>query len=136
MAGRKPPVRPVRVAPRGVVARASTDLAASDDEDVARAVRYIRERACSRLQVVEVLAHLRMSRASLQQRMKQSIGRTVHQEIQRVRLDRVKELLVTPGKTIKQVARESGFSSVQYMTRVFRAVTGDTPAAYRRRRTA
>jgi len=136
MAGRKPPLRPVRVSPRGVVARASSDLAASDDEDVARAVGYIREHACGGLQVVDVLAHLRMSRATLQQRMKQCVGRTVHQEIQRVRLDRVKELLVTSDRTIKQVARESGFSSVQYMTRVFRAVTGDTPASYRRRRTA
>ena len=36
--------------------------------------------------------------------------------------------------TIKQVARESGFASVQYMTRVFRAVTGETPARYRLRR--
>jgi LacI family transcriptional regulator len=136
MAGRKAPARPVRVPPRGVVARASTDLAASEDEDVSRAVQFIRDHACTGLQVVDVLAHLRMSRASLQQRMKQSTGRTVHQEIQRVRLDRVKDLLVSSPKTIKQVARESGFSSVQYMTRVFRAVTGETPACYRRRRGA
>jgi AraC-like DNA-binding protein len=37
--------------------------------------------------------------------------------------------------TIKQVARESGFASVQYMTRVFRAETGETPARFRVRRT-
>jgi len=75
-----------------------------------------------------------MSRASLQQRMKQIVGRTIHQEIQRVRLARVQELLVMSGMTIKQVTREAGFASVQYMTRVFRAVTGETPARYRNRR--
>jgi LacI family transcriptional regulator len=63
--------------------------------------------------------------------MKHVIGRTVHQEIQQVRLNRVKNLLAMSDLTIKQVARESGFASVQYMTRVFRAVTGETPARYR-----
>ena len=72
--------------------------------------------------------------AALQQRMKQMIGRTIHQEIQRVRICKVKDLLAMSDLTIKQVARESGFASVQYMTRVFRAVTGETPARYRARR--
>mgnify|MGYP000365605240 CR=1 FL=1 len=53
---------------------------------------------------------------------------------QRVRLARVKQGLVDPTMTIKQVARDSGFSSVQYMTRMFRAATGETPARYRNSR--
>jgi transcriptional regulator GlxA family with amidase domain len=49
-----------------------------------------------------------------------------------VQLDRVKELLVgSPTMPIKQVAREGGFSCVQYLTRVFRTATGETPARYR-----
>ena len=44
------------------------------------------------------------------------------------------ELLVNSDLTIKQIARESGFASVQYMTRVFRASIGETPALYRRNR--
>jgi len=47
-----------------------------------------------------------MSRASLQQRLKRVIGRTIHEEIERVRLARVKELLLSPDMTIKQVARQ------------------------------
>ena len=135
MSGEAPPTAPVRLSPRGVVTRRSTDVVASEDEEVGRALRYIRENACKGLQVVDVLSHMAMSRASLQQRMKQVVGRTIHQEIQRVRLSRVKELLAMSDMTIKQVARESGFASVQYMTRVFRAVTGETPARYRIRRT-
>lgn len=126
--------KPLKLKPRGVVTRRSTDVVASEDEEVARAARFIRDNACQGLQVVDVLAHVGMSRASLQQRMKQILGRTIHQEIQRVRLHKVKDRLLTPGLTIKQVARESGFASVQYMTRVFHAVTGETPAQYRNRR--
>lgn len=132
MAGeQKPPKAPILLAPRGVVTRRSTDIVATEDDDVARALRYIRENACKGLQVSDVLGFLGMSRASLQQRMKHVMDRTIHQEIQRVRIDRAKELLVMSDLTIKQIARESGFASVQYMTRAFRAITGETPAKYR-----
>ena len=134
MSGRKAPHKSTKLSPRGVVTRRSTDVIASEDEDVSRAVRYIREQACNRLQVSDVLNFMGMSRASLQQRMKQIAGRTIHQEIQRVRLNRAKDLLAMSNQTIKQVARESGFASVQYMTRVFRSATGETPARYRNHR--
>ena len=134
MSGQAAPMEPIKLAPRGVVTRRSTDVVASEDQEVGRAISYIRQHACKGLQVVDVLGHMAMSRASLQQRMKQVVGRTIHQEIQSVRLGKVKDLLAMSEMTIKQVARESGFASVQYMTRVFRAVTGETPARYRMRR--
>ncbi len=127
----KAPKAPILLAPRGVVTRRSTDIVATEDQDVARALRYIRENACRGLQVGDVLSFLGMSRASLQQRMKHVMDRTIHEEIQRVRMDRAKELLVLSDMTIKQIARESGFASVQYMTRAFRSITGETPAKYR-----
>ena len=105
---------------RGIYTRLSTDTVASDDDEVNLTLRYIRENGCQGLRVVDVLSHMGMSRASLQQRLKRVIGRTIHEEIERVRLARVKELLLSPDMTIKQVARVTGFSSVQYMTRVFR----------------
>lgn len=134
MQGIKPPELAQRLIPRGIFTRLSTDTVASDDEEVNRALRYIRENSCAGLRVVDVLAYMGMSRASLQQRLKRIIGRTIHEEIERVRLARVKKLLISPEMTIKQVARATGFSSVQYMTRVFRAALAETPARYRSRR--
>lgn len=131
MRGEKIRQKIIKIAPRGIVTRRSTDVIASEDEEVNRAVRYIREHACSGLLVNNVLDHIGMSRASLQLRLKQITGRTIHQEIQRVRLQRCQELLAMSNISIKQVARQSGFSSVQYMTRVFRSATGETPAKYR-----
>jgi LacI family transcriptional regulator len=123
------------ILPRGVVTRRSTDVVASEDDDINRAMQYIRQEACHGLRVVDVLNHTAMSRTTLHQRMKAVIGMSVHQEIQRVRLNRAKELLSMSPMRIKQVARESGFASVQYMTRVFRAACGETPHQYRLRRT-
>ncbi len=134
MAGRDFTSHRATVLPRGVITRQSTDVVASEDEDVSRAIQYIRDTACKGLMASDVLAFVGVSRTSLQQRMKQVTGRTIHQEIQRVRLNRAKELLAGSSLAIKQVAIESGFSSVQYLTRVFRATTGETPAGYRSKR--
>ena len=131
MSGRKPPTVPTLLAPRGVVTRRSTDVLASEDPVVNKAVAFIRENRGRGLQVTDVISHLKMSRASLEPRIKKVLGRTIHQEIQRVQLERVKELLVGSPMPIKQIAREGGFSCVQYLTRVFRTATGETPARYR-----
>jgi LacI family transcriptional regulator len=134
MAGEKNPPSKTYLSPRGVVSRRSTDVIASEDPEVNRAVAFIRERGNRPMSVVDVLAHLRMSRASLQERMKRVLGHTIHEEIERVRLARVKELLVASDMTIKQVTYAAGFSSVQYMTRVFRAAVNETPARFRKQR--
>jgi len=134
MKGRKSVFKPQKLAPRGVVTRLSTDTIASEDDEVNQAIRFIREQACTGLRVLDVLTHMGMSRASLQQRMKKVVGRTIHEEIERMRLSRVRELLVNSDMTIKQVARGTGFSSVQYMTRVFRNALGETPARFRGKR--
>src|SRR5262249_38465053 len=42
MNGHKPAMRLIKLAPRGVVTRRSTDLVASEDQEAGRALRYIR----------------------------------------------------------------------------------------------
>ena len=133
MAGRKAPKVLQEVIPRGVVTRRSTDVLSTDDQDVVRAVRFIRENAFGRLLARDVLAHVSVSRASLEPRIFQVIHRTIHQEIERVRVERAKELLATTNLEIKQVAQQAGFRCVSYMTRVFRRVLDETPAHYRAR---
>ncbi len=120
------------VEPRGMVTRMSTDVLATSDEAVVRAVRFIRAHACRRIQVADVLRHVRMSRTALEPRVKAVLGRTVYQEIQRVQIERVKELLAGSDMPIKQVAFRTGFRYPEYMMRVFRRATGTTPARFRK----
>jgi LacI family transcriptional regulator len=135
MSGKKPPAEPILLAPRGVVTRLSSDVVATRDPAVNQAVAFIREHGCGRgIDATAVLAHVRLSRASLEPRMKRVLGRTIHQEIHRVRVERARDLLAHSTMPIKQVAHEAGFSGVQYLTRVFRQATGETPAQYRRAR--
>ncbi len=131
MDGGEAPQQNTLVEPRGIAMRLSTDVLATDDQAVVKAISFIRERACERIQVMDVLRHANMSRASLEPRFKNALGRTVYQEIQRVRIERVKQLLADTDLPLKQVARRAGFLYTEYMMRVFRRATGQTAKQYR-----
>ncbi|MHB8897359.1 MAG: XylR family transcriptional regulator [Thermoguttaceae bacterium] len=119
------------VPPRQIVARMSTDVVAAEDPLVAEAVLFIRAGACQPIDVRAVCRHVCRSRGALEPRFKRALGRTVHEEIQRVRLARVRELLADTDLPIKQVARASGFRYAEYLMRVFRQATGQTLKQYR-----
>ncbi len=122
----------VLIEPHGVVCRQSTDTMAVNDQVVAEAIRFIRAHACEQIHIADVANHVHMARSALARRLKQAIGRTIHDEIQRTRIARVQQMLIETRLPLKQVAGQAGFSSVQYMTRALRAETRQTPAAYRR----
>ena len=120
------------VEPRGIVVRMSSDVLAVEDAAVAQAVRFIREHACDDIRLSDVLQQVHASRKVLEPRFRQALGRTVHQEIQRVRIERVKELLALSSAPLKQIAVRAGFRYPEYMMQVFRRITGQTPTEYRR----
>jgi LacI family transcriptional regulator len=122
------------VEPEGVVSRRSTDTLAIDDADVAAAVRFIRQRACKRIQVRDVVDCVGVSRSTLKNRFREVMGRTMHAEIRRVQLERAKQLIAETDLPLKQVAIQAGFQYVQYLTRLFRQHLGQTPARFRAQR--
>lgn len=132
MRGEKPESNSLRLDPRGVVARQSTDVLAIEDRDLAEAVRFIRTHGCQRIGVDDVAAHLAISRSALKRRFRKLLGRSVHEEIIRVRVNRARDLLAQTDLPIRQVAVTAGFEHQEYLGVVFKARTGATPAGYRR----
>jgi len=132
MSGKRPPKKTLKIQPRGVITRRSTDVLATDDVEVVNAVRYIRIHACRPINGEDVASFMKVSRTYLEPRIRAVLGRTIHQEIARVRIARAKELLSTTAMPIKKIAQNSGFKTVQYFTRIFLQKTGQTPAGFRR----
>ena len=120
------------VEPLGVVVRASSDVLAIEDPDVSAAVRFIRERACSGINVSDLLTQVPLSRRVLETRFKKALGRSPHEEIDRVRLDRVKELLRETDQPLAEIARRAGYDHVEYLSVVFKKKVGRPPSEYRR----
>jgi LacI family transcriptional regulator len=132
MNGRRVARRCCYTLPERVVSRLSTDVLALDNADIAQAVRYIRHHACDGIRVHDVVAAVGLSRSTLERQFRSVMRRTIHEEIDRVRLERVKELLRSNELTLKQIATRSGFRHLTYFNRIFRLRVGQTPAAYRR----
>lgn len=115
----------------GVVTRRSTEVVAVEDPDVAAALRFIRrEQGCS-ISVDNVVQDVAVSRRSLEKRFRESIGRTILEEIQLVRLERAKRLLVETTYPVSRIAALTGFGSAGYFIQFFQRRVGKTPRKYR-----
>jgi len=123
----------IRVDPIGVVSRLSTDILAVGDKNVTAALRYIRENACRGVNVDEVVAHASASRSQLEKKFRRFIGRSPQAEIRRVQLARVKELLSESDMPLKSIASLTGFEHIEYLSVVFKRMTGESPGQYRKR---
>ena len=119
--------------PDTVVTRASTDILAIEDEDVVRALQFIRDHASQPIDVQSIERVVPLSRRALERRFRRFLGRSPLQELQRVRVEHAKELLSQKHLSIATVATRSGFGSPTYLSRVFRRETGLTPSAFRKR---
>jgi len=120
------------VRPGRVVMRQSTDAIGVGDRDVLSAVRYIRESSDRIIQVSDVVEHVGISRSRLYQKFQQLLGHSVLSEIRRARVERITNCLVETDKSVKEIARELGYSTTDHISRYFRREKGMSPIAYRR----
>lgn len=122
---------PLRIEPSGVVTRKSSDILALPDPHVAKALRYIWDHFHRPLNIGEIVGATDISRRTLEKAFTKHLKRSILDEIQRVRLQRVKELLANTDFSMRQIAKQSGFTSPQYLHQVFRQHIGLTPGEYR-----
>lgn len=131
MIGVKVSSRPLLIEPIGIETRQSTDVLAIDDPEVATAVRFIREHACSGINVSDVLKHVCLSRRVLENRFRKIFSRTPHQEITRFRIERVKRLLTETDLPLAAIAPKAGFRHVEYLSVAFKKQVGIPPSHFR-----
>lgn len=130
---RKPASYDIRIEPIGVATRPSTDVLAIDDRIVTTALSYIRQRACSGLTVDDVVKIAHASRSQLEKKFRKHLGRSPQAEIRRVQVAKIKQLLVETDYPLKKISEMAGFEHVEYMSVVFKRVTGDSPVSFRKR---
>ena len=132
MAGEPPPQEPVQLAPGVVVPRASTDVLATQDPELAEAIHFLRQHACEGLRLKDFERMSILSRRTLERRVKKLLGRSPKEEITRVQLELAKGLLAETDLPVVVVAEKCGFSQPKYFSHVFHAKVGTPPALYRR----
>ena len=134
--GEPTPEEPLLLPPAGLTVRGSTDIVASGDPHVARALRFIRQHACSGINVGDVMDAVPISRREFEKSCKSLLGRTPLGQIHHVRMNEAKRLLTQTDLPIGEVSQRCGFNNVHYLGRWFGKAEGCTPSEYRTRHRA
>jgi LacI family transcriptional regulator len=131
MDGKRAAPTEILVKPSGIITRHSTEVLAIEDQQIAAAARFIREHACNGIDVSDVLRVVPMSRSTMDRRFMRFLGRSPKDEILRVRLNRVKQLLMETDFSLSQIAEKVGLDHVEHLSRIFKIRTGMNPSAFR-----
>ncbi|HYD96953.1 MAG TPA: GlxA family transcriptional regulator [Noviherbaspirillum sp.] len=85
------------------------------------------------LDVPQLAAHMAMSERSFYRKFSAEMGQTPARFVEVLRLDRVRQLLVT-GKSLKEIAAQTGFSGTAPLSKAFERRYGVTPRLFRQTR--
>lgn len=133
MKGGKLTGQTVWVRPTHIATRMSTDMLAVTDSEVAAAVRFIRRNPNRLKQVNDVVRATNISRRVLEKRFKAILRHSVYQEIRRVRVNYIIQLLLGTDMSVTEIAARSGFEGVEHIARYFRKETGMSLRVYRKK---
>lgn len=125
-------VRRITAVASHVVSRRSTDFVAAAEPHLTKALRFIRDQARGGVSVDEVSQSAGISRRALEKRFRNLLGRSILEEIRRVRTDQVARMLVETNRPVAEIANLLGFADAQHIARYFRAGKNTSPAAYRK----
>jgi LacI family transcriptional regulator len=131
--GERPPKTPIRVPPAGLITRKSSDIMAINHRGVARSLRFIMEHYHEPIGVEDLMKVAAMSRSGLYQAFLEHVGHAPGNELQRVRIDRARKLLVESRDKLEVVAEKCGYQSANTFWFAFRQATGMSPREYRRK---
>ncbi|MDQ0198000.1 AraC family transcriptional regulator [Neobacillus ginsengisoli] len=109
-----------------------TDRSFSHPYPVARMMRYIEEHATIAFKVEDVAQHAGLSVSRSVHLFKSSVGKTMMEYAQEIRLSVAIERMQYTTLTLEQIAEDCGFGTYPYFHKVFKKKYGKAPGVYRR----
>lgn len=131
MQGAPLPKHSLLMPPLGITERASTDVVASNDALFVEAARFIRSNVNLGIDAKAVVSQAGCSRSTLEGRFRSLLGRSIKDEITRVRVMRARILLRETRMTVEQIASACGFATASHFSRVFKESEKITPGRFR-----
>ncbi len=98
-----------------------------------RVTGWIEENLSSDISYKTICDNLCISQSTLYYLFNKHYGCTVHEYINNRRLERAAELLRSSAKSVGEIALQTGFSSQNYFSRLFKEKYGTSPAKYRKK---
>jgi LacI family transcriptional regulator len=102
------------------------------DPIVQKAREFIRINACVGIGIPDIVKHVAVSRRLIEMRFRAAYGHSLLDEIQDVRLERVKRLLKETDLPLTEICTHCGYSTDVHLRRLFKARFGCTMREYRK----
>lgn len=87
-------------------------------------LRYISDHICEKIRIGDISSHLSISVAYLSKQFREATGMTVVDCINRMKVARIRELIVTRGITLREAGELVGITDVNYLSRLFKRYSG------------
>jgi AraC-like DNA-binding protein len=98
-----------------------------------RVLAYVDAHLGSRIELRELADQAGISLCHFSRAFRQSVGESPHRHLVKRRIDRAMAALRDTDQALGDIGADVGFSDQSHFTRVFHAVAGETPYAFRRR---
>jgi AraC family transcriptional regulator len=96
-----------------------------------RAVEYLHAHAREPLSLAELAARVDIDPTHLGRTFREHYGCTMSEYVRRLRIEFARHELTATGRSIAAIAVSAGFADQAHFSRVFKQLTGLTPAVYR-----
>lgn len=103
------------------------------DPRIQKAIAFIGSNLADNLSVAKLATSCGLSSSRFAHLFKEELGETPVQVIEKIRLKRAGDMLTISDKPIAQIAKETGFNSPYYFSRVFSKHYGVSPRGFRSR---
>lgn len=119
-----------KIAPGAINIQASSRYNPAHTPYIRKAQLFIRQFALQGIKAAQVADYVGIARATLDIHFERELGHTVHEEILTFKLHFSQKLLEEGKLGGAEIARLSGFNTLQYMYAVYRRKLGCTPVEY------
>ena len=104
-----------------------------NDAVVKKAQEFIEKNIEEKITVEALAEEMAVGRRSFERRFKRATNNSVHEYIQRVKIEAAKRTIETSRKSINEVMFEVGYTDAKAFRTTFKKITGITPVEYRNR---
>jgi len=124
-------VKDIIVYPTHIITRQSTDIYATEDKSIAIVLKYIHQHSDQKINVMELVRLVPLSRRLLEARFKEVTGMPIYSYALNLRIDKFAQRLVESNMPIIEIASDMGFTDYKNISRQFKRVKGCSPSEYR-----
>ncbi|MBQ7032324.1 MAG: helix-turn-helix domain-containing protein [Clostridia bacterium] len=105
-----------------------------DTDLTARIKQFLLENIDKKISLTDVTRHMCMSLSGLEKNFKKDTGYSIIEYLNVLRLNRIKNLILYTDQNLTEIAKQTGFSNIQYFSKFFKTHTGFSPSEYAKQR--